>query len=109
MWASQDEIDARFYATTIERFYPADPGDFRFEIIEHEEPELGCTHTVIVIDDRGEVLERFTTDDPYGAVAAAREAQSRRERAEELGVHPLELAFAPFGREWQLEQEEARW
>jgi hypothetical protein len=26
--------------------------------------------------DHGEEIERFTTDDPYGAVEAAREAQS---------------------------------
>jgi len=56
--------------------------DFRFEIIEHDEPELGCTHTVIVHEttddgkDTGSVLEHFTTDNPYGAVEAAREAQA---------------------------------
>ena len=55
---------------------PADPGDFRFEIIEIEEPEMGCTHLVIQIDDQGEEIERFTTDNPYGAVEAAREAQA---------------------------------
>jgi hypothetical protein len=48
----------------------------RFEIIELEEPELGATHLVITIDDKGEEIERFTTDNPYGAVEAAREAQS---------------------------------
>jgi len=71
--------------------------DFRFEIIEHEEPEMGCTHTVIVHEtdddggDTGVVLERFTTDDPYGAVEAAREAQAftleeRFERYAEMGL-----------------------
>jgi hypothetical protein len=44
----------------------------RFEIIELEEPELGATHLVITIDDKGEEIERFTTE----AVEAAREAQS---------------------------------
>jgi hypothetical protein len=55
---------------------PADPGDFRFEITPIEEPEMGCTHLVVVIGDEGEEIERFTTDDPYGAVEAAREAQA---------------------------------
>ena len=41
-----------------------------------EEPELGAIHLVITIDDKGEQIERFTTDNPYGAVEAAREAQS---------------------------------
>lgn len=65
--------------------------DFRFEILELDEPEIGCTHLVTVIelvllpaDDRfpcetvidGPVLESFTTDDPFGAVEAAREAQA---------------------------------
>ena len=55
---------------------PADPGDVRFDIIEIEEPEIGCTHFVRVIDDRGQVVDEFTTDDPYGAVEACREAQT---------------------------------
>lgn len=55
--------------------------DFRFEIIPLEEPEMGETHRVIVHEitdegvDTGNVLENFTTDNPYGAVEAAREAQ----------------------------------
>lgn len=65
--------------------------DFRFEILAMEEPELGETHRVTMVawdlaapDEtwpcetlvEGEVLESFTTDDPYGAVEAAREAQT---------------------------------
>lgn len=55
--------------------------DFRFEIIPLDEPEIGCTHRVIVheITDEGwhtgVILENFTTDNPFGAVEAAREAQ----------------------------------
>lgn len=71
--------------------YETDPHDFRFDIRAMEEPEMGCTHLVRVIelaptpaDERwpvetvvdGELLESFTTDDPYGAVEAAREAQA---------------------------------
>lgn len=55
---------------------PADEGDVRFLITELEEPEMGATHLVRVIDDRGDEAERFTTDDPYGAVEACREAQN---------------------------------
>ena len=55
---------------------PAAP-DFYFEIVEFPEPELGCTHLVTMREHySGAVLESFTTDDPYGAVAAAREAQA---------------------------------
>lgn len=34
------------------------------------------------------------------------EAEERRAEAARLGVHPLELAFAPYGEEWQREQRE---
>ena len=63
-----------------------DDVDFRFEIEPIEEPEMGCTHIVTMIENgpNGErleateltVLDRFTTDNPYGAVEAAREAQA---------------------------------
>lgn len=36
------------------------------------------------------------------------EAEERRAEADRLGVHPLEIVFAPFGPEWQREQDE-RW
>lgn len=50
--------------------------DFRVEILVLDEPEIGCTHLVTMIQwGTGTVLESFTTDDPYGAVEAAREAQ----------------------------------
>lgn len=56
--------------------------DFRFEIIAFEEPEMGSTHLVIQHEttdagvDTGVEMERFTTDDPYGAVEAARVSQA---------------------------------
>lgn len=87
---------------------PADPGDIRFEVTPLADPELGATHLVLTIDDRGEVIARDITDLPYELVEAAREAQARRAEADRLGVHPLELAFEPFGPEWQREQAE-RW
>ena len=37
---------------------------------------MGCTHLVVMIGDEGEEIERFTTDDPYGAVEAARYCQA---------------------------------
>lgn len=61
--------------------HPLEAADFRFEIRAIDEPEMGCTHIVILREldaagnDTGVVLDRFTTDDPYGAVEAAREAQ----------------------------------
>jgi hypothetical protein len=77
-------------------YTPADPDDFRFEIVEIEEPEVGCTHIVRVIDDQGEEIEAFTTGDPYGVVEAAREAQA----------YTLEERLGPYGLEWQREQEQ---
>lgn len=51
--------------------------DFRFDITALPEPELGATHIVLVIaHGSGRVLERHITDDPYGLVEAAREAQA---------------------------------
>jgi hypothetical protein len=41
-------------------------------------------------------------------LVAFREAQSRRAEADRLGVHPLEMEFAPFGPAWQREQAERR-
>jgi hypothetical protein len=55
----------------------AQAADFRFEIEALPEPEMGATHLVTRIECPGEtVIESFTTDDPYGAVEAAREAQN---------------------------------
>ena len=51
--------------------------DFRFVIDKLEEPEMGATHIVTVIGiPSGDVLERFSTDDPYSHVEQAREAQA---------------------------------
>lgn len=63
-------------ADTETRYEPADPGDFRFDITELAEPELGATHLVLTIDDQGAVVGRDITDNPYGMVEAAREAQA---------------------------------
>lgn len=59
-----------------DRHEPADPGDVRFEVTPLEEPELGATHLVLTIDDRGEVVGRDVTDLPYELVEAYREAQA---------------------------------
>lgn len=65
--------------------------DFFFEIIPLPEPEMGATHLVIQTEWRvappdetwpvetlvpGDEIDRWTTDDPYGAVEAARECQA---------------------------------
>lgn len=65
--------------------------DFRFEITELPEAEMGETHLVRMIElvlcppdaqwsvetvIDGEQIEAFYTDDPFGAVEAAREAQA---------------------------------
>jgi hypothetical protein len=103
-WASEAEARERFLATTVP-FAPADPGDIRFEHFDtsNEDAPFG-TH---MIDERGEVVETHffaTSWERSSLVGSFREAQERREEAERLGVHPLELALAPFGPEWQAEQ-----
>jgi hypothetical protein len=62
--------------------------DVHFKITPVPEPEMGCTHLVeqfeILPADgawpcetlAAEPFESFTTDDPYGAVEAFREAQT---------------------------------
>jgi hypothetical protein len=51
--------------------------DFFFDIDAIDEPEMGATHVVaIAARGSGRLIERFTTDDPYGAVEAARYCQS---------------------------------
>jgi hypothetical protein len=85
---------ADYYAGRGElRERPADVGDFRFEITAWDEPEMGCTHTVRMIDDHGAVVEHYTTDDPYGHVEQFRQFQ-------EEGMSGLES----FGPEWEREQ-----
>jgi hypothetical protein len=50
--------------------------DARFEIIPWDEPEMGCTHTVVIYAHPSQQeVERFTTEDPHGAVQAFREVQ----------------------------------
>lgn len=76
--------------------------DFRFEITPWDEPEMGCTHTVRVIElvleppnadwpvetvRDGDVIESFTTDDPYGAVEAAREVQAMPDLEERWALY----------------------
>lgn len=106
IWASQEEIEVLRREETLGR-KPADPGDVRFEHGTLDDGS-GWLH---MIDDRGEIVETHFFDraqDMWPMVEAHREAQARHEEADRLGVHPLELAFAPFGPEWQREQEERR-
>ena len=74
---------------------PADPGDFRFEVIdilgETEDPQMATL--VLTIDDQGAEIGRdvfASYDDPYLMIEAAREAQTmtleeRFDRYAELG------------------------
>lgn len=89
--AAEIERDAREAAAR--RVEPADEGDFRFEIGEMDED--GCRR-ITMIDDRGEIVESYTTtDDPYAHVAQFRECQETS----------FEERYAPFGPEWEREQE----
>lgn len=110
MWASHDEIDARFFATTLAR-KPADPGDVRFEFSEcGVDPETGDPdgdderpYYLEVVNEDGEVVERhhfYTSTERSNMVEAFRYSQAV----------PFEEEFAPFGPAWQREQEErGRW
>jgi hypothetical protein len=99
-WAVVEKFDQ------LELKDPADPGDVRFELLPIDEDG---GRLVLTIDDKGVVCERnyFARAADAGAmIQATREHQDLVKRADEQGVHPLELAFAPFGEEWQREQEE---
>jgi hypothetical protein len=105
MWATADERDSKFRDETLER-RPADPGDVRFEYRDGHED---APYALDVIDDKGEIIEVhffITAYERGNMIAAWRESQSRREEADRLGLHPLEIEFAPFGPAWQREQEE---
>lgn len=73
-----------------ERRQPAEPGDMRFEVGERDEDG---NQVVLMIDDRGDVVERhYMRYDQVGDfVASFREHQAVVERAEREGRHPLEL------------------
>lgn len=109
MWASVVETYERFREETREHFYPADPGDVRFE---HGMAVEGMEETPFwlkMIDDTGRVVETHffaEREGIFSLIGAHREAQERRAEAERLGVHPLEIALAPFGPEWEREQAE---
>lgn len=72
---TQDEAD--LLAGRYERRErPADPGDFRFDIQLNPEPDDPSNlYFVRMIDDRGKVVDSYTSDDPYAAVEAFRETQ----------------------------------
>lgn len=51
--------------------------DVRFAVLPCDDPEMGCTHTVVIYAHPSQQeVDRFTTDDPYGAVQAYREVQT---------------------------------
>lgn len=100
-------------------FDPADPGDVRFELVDPSyDEETGepmfdeeMPYGLLMIDDQGEVVQRhaFRTSWERGSmIEAHREHQDLVEEAERRGVHPLEITLAPFGPEWEREQEERR-
>jgi hypothetical protein len=73
----------------LDRLAPAEPGDVRFDVSTTEDGET----RVLVIDDRGEEIERHwfqTRSEAFDMVQAWREHQAVVERAEREGRHPLE-------------------
>ncbi len=70
----------------------------------------------ITLADGSTHVERFASyfDSPSESavvqaasyVCAFEEAAERRAKAERLGVHPLEIAFEPYGSEWEHEMTE---
>jgi hypothetical protein len=108
MWASDTEKQQHFRDTTCER-KPADKDDIRFETTHLTDGMEETPFMVEVIDDTGTVVRTdfySSMEEVYSMVNAHREAQVRREEADRLGVHPLEIEFAPFGPAWQREREE---
>jgi hypothetical protein len=60
---------------------PAEPGDYRFDIGPMDEDGY---QTVLMIDDKGVVVSRDYTTDPYGMVEAFREYQAMPDMEERL-------------------------
>ena len=104
-WASEQEKVEQFHAETCEH-RPADPGDFRFEIIDLQEEAAKEGYSAMedcpaidvkMIDDKGEVVRHdrvWTRSDAFDMVEAFRETQDTT----------LEERLAPFGPEWEREQ-----
>lgn len=79
-WATAAETLDQFIATTS-TYAPADPGDFRFDIIdigaETEDPFMQVL--VLSIDDTGEAFARdiySSRSEAFDMIEAAREAQA---------------------------------
>ena len=106
-WATEQEKIDQFHASTSEH-RPADPGDFRFEIIDLQEEAAKEGYSAMedcpaidvkMIDDKGEVVSHdrvWTKSDAYDIVESFRESQA----------FTLEERLAPGGLEWQREQAE---
>jgi hypothetical protein len=110
MWASAQEAAERFLAETCEA-KPADKDDIRFEHGVFADGMEETPFWLHLIDDTGTIVERhvFATEaEVWSLIESFRYAQARREEAARLGVHPLEIEFAPFGPAWLAEQEDRR-
>lgn len=86
-------------AETPYQYAPADPGDIRFEMFELENEDT--PYGLLMIDDKGVVVEQHafaSTMERSSLIASFRECQDTT----------LEERLAPFGIEWQREQEERR-
>ncbi len=110
MWASAQEVADEFFATTFGAFEWAirDAGD-NGEFITWATVDLFEKGTLVGSEKFFGSSEEPGPDATTQALSFARswqEAEERRAEAARLGVHPLELAFAPYGPEWQHEQAE---
>jgi len=92
--------DASPSTAQLDEYYDsliADEDEYRFEIDRNPEPDFpGDLYFVRRIHvGTGAIVESFSTDDPYAAVEAFRICQAT----------PFEERHAPFGPEWEREQE----
>ena len=102
MWATTEERDAEFAAAV---------SDIRIDITVAEEGMEETPYIVTESDIAGNVIDRCFyafKEEAYQHRIAHRESESRHAEAERLGIHPLEIEFAPFGPAWQREQDQRR-
>lgn len=72
-----DSDPVRLATRIVDGEFDSRIADARCEVISWNDQEMGCTHTVVIYAHPSQQeIDRFTTDDPHGAIEALREVQA---------------------------------
>lgn len=88
------------YTVSTETSRNDEGSDFATVTVTWLDGEVEVHHFASYFDDPCE----SAVEQAASFICALDETVERHNEAERLGVHPLEIAFAPFGPEWQREQ-----